>query len=351
MKKYEDYKPQGYWRNIKNVIAELKVISASTPHPDQMPTFPLIRSKNPTLVNAIFHFGGVHKVAKKAGLVATAPKKPKYKSRGYWHDINNVLAEVKKIAANTETPKEMPNFAVIRAHAPSLVNAVFRFGGMKSLARRAGLLHTKKSRSKRQTLPEVVKQLKGVIKKHKLPSTHMPSMAALHKLGEENLVKDIRHHGGVQKVAAASGLTIRRDRPNFWLDLEKVRKLLMEVLEKNNLPNDTLPSMSTLKSLSPYNWSRGIYLHGGMESFAKKMGLKTSQTPRNFWSNEQNIVKQVRKVIREQGLPRNRFLSCSQMQKNGLQGAALAIYKRYGSVHTFALKHGFTPTRPGRKKS
>ena len=80
-------RPNGYWKELTNLVRELRAVAAALGMPEVMPTqTQLLATGHSSLVRAIHFHGHFEEIARTAGLRFTLNTKPS----GYWNDEQGV---------------------------------------------------------------------------------------------------------------------------------------------------------------------------------------------------------------------------------------------------------------------
>ncbi|EIE21284.1 hypothetical protein COCSUDRAFT_48336 [Coccomyxa subellipsoidea C-169] len=235
----------GYWKDRKNVEAELRKFMATHGISGRMPSCTELREAGAfTLYSAISKHGGVGAFARQLGL------DPKRRDSGYWEDFENLkqelmsvvsgdpasqsehdsLQDAASLAANAgeegtlpqnaldddgpresdrkgepdEAAAQLPGMPTIqdlqRSGHNSLIKAINHWGGRSAVARRLGLACSPTRRL--MTLGDLSLELEKAVP-FVLQFGVMPSRTQLLEAGRPDLLQAVKRMGGFKRVAAA----------------------------------------------------------------------------------------------------------------------------------------------------
>lgn len=131
-----------YWYDFANLETELKAFIEQHGTPGVMPTkTELEEAGKGSLANALGLHGGVLEVAERLNLKLSYDRKP----QGYWDNRDNLRREIESVALQLGTPGVVPTHEQLeQAQRSDLICAIARNGGWPSVARRFGLIYSKK---------------------------------------------------------------------------------------------------------------------------------------------------------------------------------------------------------------
>ena len=234
-----------------------------------MPTEAQLRKNNlSSLSDAMHEMGGFAHVAKRLGLKTSKP-------RGFWKDVNNVVAELESFLEGRDD-NTLPTQAELRkAGRTDLISAMQAHGGMVTFADHLKLAMTTPGGKKgRKTGYSVRTQLedhiKDFVEEHGVEGV-MPSMQLLKSWGRTDLMRGIERHGGVEHMGRKCGLDIRRADQ----ELVEIGKELY-IIAKDRGDADMMPSLSSLAKEGRSDLVSVIERHGGAHQVACMIGMRAA---------------------------------------------------------------------------
>ncbi len=138
------------------------------------------------------------------------------------------------------------------------------------------------------------------------------------------------YHGGLTGVREKMGCSYEKRPNDYWKNLDNVRKEFDDLIKK-------LGHFPTSSEIAKENSSLGGAIskyHGGIREMQEIYGEK-GKKPDHYWSDEDNVRKELEKVIQELG----RFPTAKEIQKmcgsllsgiNNVFGGVLAARRAYG---------------------
>lgn len=129
-------RPNGYWKELTNLVRELRTVAASLGMPEVMPTqTQLLAAGHSSLVRAIHFHGHFEEIARNAGLHFTLNTKP---SR-YWNE-ETIKQEILEFNRERGVQGRMPKRRELeQAGKDDLASAIDCHGGYRKLAAAFGL--------------------------------------------------------------------------------------------------------------------------------------------------------------------------------------------------------------------
>lgn len=307
-------RPRGTWLSWKHFEAELRAF-ANEKCNGVMPSQSQFRSfKRCDLLNAVRHHGGVHSIARRAGLPVASTRRP----RGHWIDRTVLHGELLAHTAVNGHPGLMPRYEeLMEAGRSDLCYAIRKFGGYSTVAAELHLTWFGPS-SYWRSFRNLRKRLVSWIKRNQERSSGssgacgavvmvMPSTQMLHHSGRQDLVFGIAMHGGVMNVAARLGLAVEypTQEEGFWNRSENIQNELEQFQTTQPLEARTnMPSSVVLVESGRADLANSIRDHGGWAYFAQRLGTRHDFDRRSqgFWKDERNVYRElVRYMARRYG--------------------------------------------------
>lgn len=318
-------KPKGYWMEWENVEKELKKLIKK--NKGRFPTNKQIRESSLTLQNVVnTYHGGMIKVRERLGF------KPGRVAHGYWDDINNVKSKLDEIIEETgEFPTQTE---LTKRGLGGLIHAItYEHGGVGNIRKLYGLEGRQKP-SGYWTLERVL----DTCRKLTQDNGRFPTQKELNVLNGDlkGLIGGINNHGGMTKIQQLLGIEDIAKRQNYWnkeVVLTEARKIVDEL--------GYLPTQQQLDKMGHSKLVAAIAKYSSLTEVRKKLGLEQNKAPNGYWT-EQKILKECRKLIKEQGnLPSQKTL-----RELGYQDLSSQI-ERNGGYYYFREKLGLKPLYKG----
>ena len=363
----EERKPNGYWKDLGNVIRECKRIIAQE---ERIPSQGWLRKNgHGSLTQAIASFGGMHKIREILG--EKSPERPKK----YWND-NKALETYQQLTEELGHPpiaRELYN-----KEMGGLADYIYkRMGGIKAVQERL-CQETNRKANHYWTLENTLQKCRELVDK----LGHFPTQRELQDNKRADLAGAIQKHGGLRKLKVMFGFELDTKPNNYWNKENTLREARDLVEEIGYLPNSNelsamnksslscaiiknfrfpeirrvlglevkragkdfwteerileeckkiveefgdLPSSKKLKEIGYKKLGFQIQRKGGFSFFRRKLGLGQNSNPANYW-NEENTLKEAKKIFGKKGyLP-----SQIELYKIGMSSLAAAITKNFG---------------------
>lgn len=202
----------GYWKNFDNLKKELLQLNEARGQMGIMPTAEELRQLDRgDIQKAISKYhGGFQTVAERLGLDY------RKKRAGYWHDFENLKAELFTFIRDHGTPGVMPTKAELEAAQQRILSwAIDYHGGFPAVARqlKLKLSYDRKPRGYWKRIDNLKAAIQEVSQALGHPET-LPTHEELKMLGRTDLINAIATNGGWPSVARKLGLNYSRFSPN-----------------------------------------------------------------------------------------------------------------------------------------
>ncbi len=195
------------------------------------------------------------------------------------------------------------------------------------------------------------------------PSGEFPKEVQLVKTGKNYLLHPIRKYfGGIPNVRKRMGFEPSYKPDGYWDDWSNVEKELREVIGNEYRDSEGVlikaagefPIITKLERVGKGNLACAIYgKHDGMDAARKRMGYKSSQKPKGYWKNWENVERELLEVIENEYRntdgslikAKGEFPTQKQLSMIGKLGIASAIFKYHGGAYAIRKRMGFEPYR------
>jgi len=187
-------KPNGYWKNEENVIAEARRIMEEHGW-SILPSSTQLRKQGYNSLNFAItkYHGGTPSFRATLGQTNTR------KTNGYWESLDNTLAEARK-AMEEQGWDALPSHGDLTKHGyASLSYAISKYRGkIQTFRTTLGQTNSRKPKGYWESLDNTIKEAQQAMQKHKWDT--LPSSEHLHKHGYHSLNHAInRYHGKIEK--------------------------------------------------------------------------------------------------------------------------------------------------------
>lgn len=294
-KKKRTRKPNGYWRDINNIRAELLLLQPNS-NEDSLKTIPTAKQlrelRRGDIDNAITTMGGYHKVAEMLGCKTSSRKKP----RSYWSDFSNLEKEMAVILKNAKDqiqPGMMPTLKQLRSmRRADIVEAIEQHGGSTAVSDKLGLKMRVQKKSKHYWKDWskveldlrifVAQRIKGERKNARKENARlsrsralrMPSQQELRVAGRGDLAEAISDfHGGFRQAATKLGFVPSKKDDFFYDDFYNLARELYAFQKEIGL-ECVMPTTNVLKKEGRTDIAAAIVKYGGMALVAQRLGLQ-----------------------------------------------------------------------------
>jgi len=246
-------KPNGYWKNLNNVIHEIRLLNEVRGQIGKMPTAcELQKLERSDLQHAISdHHGGFQAVAEQMHLIYRTKK------TGYWHNFENLKQELFTYIREHGNPGVMPTKQELeQAEKTPLAAALTLHGGVAAVAKKLNLKlsYARKPRGYWKTPDNLAAEIASVAELLGNPGV-VPTHEELKQIGRTDLISAIADNGGWPSVARKLGFSYVRHyiNPNdyFGGETKKEQKPDEDTQVINGSDNDSIPLVNPKKKKDP----------------------------------------------------------------------------------------------------
>lgn len=332
-------KPQGYWKDVKNLYREL--MAFRTTHGGDAKYLPkaseLLQARRFDLYRAVQRQGGFAVCAHRLGLCSA--RRP----RGYW--ARALPAELRAFAAANGESNSMPSTSTLRVSGRTdILSAVQQAGGIDEAARNAGLQLRKRprappaahSRGERPTLDALQVELRNFAGQH--CDGRQPLQRELATARRHDLLNALRAHGGLCSVSSRAGLAAGAERRprGYWERFETLEAEIRAYTATRGIPG-LMPRRDQLLRLGRRDLCYAIKKHGGFSAVSARLHLMWVG-PSNYWRVFRNLRRRLLAFVKAHG-PRDTMPTTLRLHRKGrtdlMYGVAL-----HGGVMMVAGKVG-----------
>lgn len=163
---------------------------------------------------------------------------------------------------------------------------------------------------------------------------HFPSFYELKGTmkGYSGVERAIKKHGGINKFRDLLGHEIHHKSPRYWADESNIIKELKQVLEKSG----RFPLNNELADMDRQDLLAAMNRMGGTNKFRELLGYDVENKSPNYWSDDNNIIKELRDVVDELGY----YPSCCELGYRNRHDLAGAIIT-HGGTNKFRRALGY----------
>ena len=286
-----EIKPNGHWKHEENVIKEIEEVI------DELGHFPtnndLTKLNKKYLRTPISKHGGFSHFREKMGYKAIT------RPNGYWCVEENVIVELTKVI---EELGHFPTNNELRKIGDNgLTTAISDNGGFSYFREKMGYKAITRPKGYWDVEENVIKELEEVIDE----LGHFPLQLELTKIGNSSLACAISKHGTINYFREKMGYEIKIAQKGHW----KQEKNVIKTLEKMIDELGHFPTQSELSEIEKGGMLSAISKNGGFSYFREKMGYDAISKPNGYWT-EENVIKELEEVIDELGhFPTNREMN------------------------------------------
>jgi hypothetical protein len=276
------------------------------------------------------------------------------KHKGYWQDLGNVRLELDSfIKEFFENTGRIPNTSEVKKINPSLIYSTYSFGGYSQVLSLLGYARDESIRghldSEREKIGKkaikpmgywevfqnVENELRPIADNFISQYERLPSSKDLKKIGRDDILGAVTHHGGLNKTYEKLKYNIDVKPHGYWKNFTNLKKELDPIAkELGHFPNSTeLRKMGRLELLTP------ITFHHGFHAVSERLGYSFNKPPK-YWKDFDNVKIEIGKIVtpfleKENRLPKSKdYISMGRGDfLNGVQkyhGGLKNIYKKLG---------------------
>lgn len=255
-----------------------------------------------------------------------APGEAPRRSPGHWHDFENVKTALQEVVEDLGGVFPLARDLQHRG-LQGLASAIGKHhGGFLAVRERMGYdLPTKPFHHWKQW---------GHVEAVLLPVINelgtFPTSRQLHDRGLTTVVRAIeKYHGGINATRARLGFDLQAKPRGYWQNWDNAELALIEVV-------DELGQFPTLEQLADRGLSglanALLKDHGGLSNASRKLGMELGRKPKGYWLKWENVKRELRRVMRENGgtFPTPRVLV--DMKLSSLMSAIIEHHGGFPSV-------------------
>jgi len=228
-------------------------------------------------------------------------KKNRKKPRGYWQNVDNAVAEARKIMEDNNLETLPGGKELNRLGLSTLAYAVGSYhGGFAEFRKLLGQERLRVANGLWQDFEYAKQRALDVVEQHGFEI--LPGMGTLGKLGHSSLAQAIvNYHGGFTKFRQELGHKPLQKALGVWKSLEYTVQNALEIMKEHGF--DVLPGNRVLKRLGSSDLCNAIHRHhGGMRKFRKSLGQNALKRKPGEWESLDYALQQAREIMEEHGL-------------------------------------------------
>jgi len=309
-------RPKNYWTK-ERAIEKYKELTDKLGHP---PSSTELGKKDLNGLDwVISHkYGGYYAIRKKVGAES-------YRRDGYWTSkrVLKACSELVRERGDLPGQNELTKLAREDKKYRGLTTGIGRFGGLRAvrnslkLEQRAREDHYWTKKKTKEEAQAVVSEL-----------GYLPTQKKLNEIGRSDLARAIGLSFGFPKLRKILGLKRTRVENNFWTESEILKECRKVIRQEGNLP-----ASSRIYQIGYGALASQIQRHGGYPYFRSLLGLEQKVKEQGFWKNEENVLEEARKVMKECDLIK--LPSQKGLGDLGYSGLAAAIQKTPWRIYSF----------------
>lgn len=253
--------------------------------------------------------------------------KRKYMPDGYWTE-QTILNELKKIIIKNN---QIPTNKELRKNEKTkkLLVAMDRKGGKNVFIKKLGL-KVNQEKPGFWSEAETLKKLENICEKN----GYFPTHKQIRNIGGITLSDMVIKYGGSKKFADKLGFPLAyKGKIDGWT-LEDVLQTIREIIIKTGqFPNTTYLQQHGYGGLVAAIYSK----FGNLENIAKKLGLETETHTQGYWTEWDNVKKEIEKIIQITKI----FPNYQQIKI--LNSKLTKGIREFGGISEVAKKLGYEP--------
>jgi hypothetical protein len=323
-------RPNGYWPNIDNCIAEAKAAMKKEGW-ETLPRGDVLEENGyGTLVYAITTYhGGMHAFRKHIG------EQPLRREDGLWKDLAYALKEA-RAAMRKEGWAELPASTVLKEKGyGALIGAIMRYhGGFHKFRKHLRQQQLRREQGIWKNLDYVIQEAREAMRKEGW--TYLPGKELLCKRGYGSLSSSItKYHGGFWKFRTLLGQENDRSAVGAWKDPTYTIAQARKAIKKEGW--STLPRQDVL-SRQGYGGLAGAIArhHGGMHAFRKLVGEQPKKRESGVWQDLTYTINQAISVMQKEQW--TRLPAADVLADRGYSSLNNAIKNYHGGYPVFREK-------------
>jgi len=263
-------------------------------------------------------------------------KKTKNKPPGYWQNVDNTVAEARKIMEDNNLETLPGGKELNRLGLSTLAYAVNKYhGGFSAFRKLLGQERLRVANGLWRDFEYAKQRALDIVEQHGFEI--LPSLEKLRKIGHSSLSHAIiNYHGGFTKFRQELGQRPLQKALGVWKSLEYTVQNALEIMKEHEF--DVLPGHRTLYELGYSDLCNAIHRHhGGMTKFRKSLGQEALKRKPGVWESLDYTLQQAREVMEKHELD----TLPSQKKLNALGHSALNHgIKYHGGFYEFRKKMG-----------
>ncbi len=245
----EERKPNGFWKDEKNMIAAAHEIIERFGY---LPSKTVLEKKGykSFCTKVVGDYDGFRKLRERLGLEQIVAE------RGHWEDFDNVKSKLEEVEKHLGHFPKQAELAELGEYG--LMNAIGKnHGGLVNVAEKMGRELPYKKRGFWKEWENVDERLDNLTSK----LGHFPNYEEIKKY-DNPLLRGIEHHyGGYNKVRLKKGLSLQRKERGYWEDKVTLLRDVREFMNKHGFK--ILPSSDVLLELDASDLNEAIKKYGG----------------------------------------------------------------------------------------
>jgi hypothetical protein len=322
-------KPSGYWEDPANVIAEAKSIVEE--HGPEALTYSWLAANAYTaLTFALNKHGGYAWIRAELGLAQGQ------KLQGYWRDPANVIAEARAIVEEHGPGALTASWLEPNGYS-SLSIAIIKHGGVAWIRAELGLEQGRKPQGYWKDSANVIAEARAVVEKYGPEALNQSWLAAN---GHSGLANALSKHGSYTWIRAGLGLGQGKKPNGYWGNPATVITEAQAIVEEHG---PEAMAEGWLRASGRSSLANAIATHGGLAWIRAELGLEQSRKPVSYWENPATVITEAKAIIEENGPD---ALTAAWLIANGYSTMSYAIGKHGGFYWIWAELGVEAPARP-----
>jgi superfamily II DNA or RNA helicase len=331
-------KPKGFWKNPENVKSELqRVYDAKGYIPSGRGLEDMGLS---TLAGSISKLGVYKEVVRGFGF----PYEDKQTEPGTWSDKEKFKKELALVCGKEGV---LPQTQFLRDKKRNDLITVIKkeYGSFFKASQSLGLSYAgRKPPGYYGELANIKKEIRPYCKGENLDI--LPSHTDLVNAGRKDLTSVISKNFKSNKDATEKlGFVYDGRKPEgYWDKFSTLKNELNDLFDE--YPElKKMPTQEFLSKIGRADLNGAIARHGGIHKVAEKLKLKTEQSKRGKFEQITNVIKELKKVIKDTQFNKNKKIktipNSSFLRDNGYSSLSTAIMTKHGGFEKVANIIGF----------
>ncbi|MDA7886512.1 hypothetical protein N9B10_06470 [Pirellulales bacterium] len=331
--------PNGYYKEFSVVSASLKNAVRRLSIAGFMPTAQQLKDlKLFSLIDAISNdHGGFKSVASKCGLKMTHDKK----DNGYYLNKQNLRSEVIDAIRELKCYGRIPSSNELqRINQSGLAAAITKNGGFYATALEFGLQPGRMPNAywNDQTISRAIVDF---VRDYGSPGV-FPSGPLLRASERNDLDVAIQRNEGAYKFAKLLDLVVTKGKQQgYWETHENCKREVFGFIASNGTPG-AMPTQKEFSDLGRTDINNALWRYeGGHSNFAELYELKINERPKNYWSDQQNLLNELQAFNNVYG-HEGQMPSSPQLREEGFGALDAAISSKWGGYFKVAELFGWS---------